>query len=233
MGAIYLSMGLAKSSICTAYEPMTAIGTDMAEFFDDLETREPAAREAALFAALPAAVAGALRAPGWREHLGAIDPTTIINPEALARLPVLRKADLPEPQRRGPSRSSAQVEVVGVGALLNDGKVIADERPSTDECAMSQTSRLPRDRLVGNEALVNQPRLRLLVADNVGAPSVWTCSGFRHSLPSRRREAQLRKRCASLPLVPTADGLRGHPVSRLSHQSRVRGNCTTPVLGAV
>jgi phenylacetate-CoA ligase len=74
----------------------------MAEFFDDLETRDPAAREAALFAALPAALAGALRAPGWRQHLGAINPTTIINPEALARLPVLRKADLPELQRRSP-----------------------------------------------------------------------------------------------------------------------------------
>jgi hypothetical protein len=171
----------------------------MAEFFDDLETREPAAREAALFAALPAAVAGALRAPGWREHLGAIDPTTIINPEALARLPVLRKADLPEPQRRGPSRSSAQVEVVGVGALLNDGKVIADERPSTDECAMSQTSRLPRDRLVGNEALVNQPRLRLLVADNVGAPSVWTCSGFRKGIPSRPGVEKRSSASAALP----------------------------------
>ncbi len=74
----------------------------MAEYFDDLETRDPAAREAAWFAALPAAVAGALRAPGWRAHLGAIDPATITTPEALARLPVLRKADLPELQRQTP-----------------------------------------------------------------------------------------------------------------------------------
>jgi phenylacetate-CoA ligase len=74
----------------------------MPEYFDDLETRDPAAREAALFAALPAAVAGALRAPGWRAHLGAIDPATITCPEALARLPVLRKADLPELQRETP-----------------------------------------------------------------------------------------------------------------------------------
>jgi phenylacetate-coenzyme A ligase PaaK-like adenylate-forming protein len=74
----------------------------MAEYFDDLETRDPAVREAALFAALPAAITGALRAPGWRAHLGAIDPSTITNPEALARLPVLRKADLPELQRQAP-----------------------------------------------------------------------------------------------------------------------------------
>src|SRR6476646_4883601 len=74
----------------------------MAEYFDDLETRDPAAREAALFAALPAAVTAALRAPGWRAHLGAIDPATITSPEALARLPVLLKAVLPELQRHTP-----------------------------------------------------------------------------------------------------------------------------------
>ena len=74
----------------------------MAEYFDELETRDPAVRQAALFAALPAAIAGALRAPGWRAHLGAIDPETMTSPEALARLPVLRKADLPELQRRAP-----------------------------------------------------------------------------------------------------------------------------------
>src|SRR5690349_18591738 len=74
----------------------------MAEYFDDLETRDPDGRQAALFAALPAAVAGALRAPGWRNHLGAIDPATITNPDALARLPVLRKSALPEMQRQSP-----------------------------------------------------------------------------------------------------------------------------------
>jgi phenylacetate-CoA ligase len=67
----------------------------MAEFFDSLETRDPAERELDLMARLPALVAAALKAPGWKKHLGAIDPRSIASREALAKLPVLRKSDLP------------------------------------------------------------------------------------------------------------------------------------------
>ena len=70
--------------------------------FDALETREPAAREADLFARLPAAVAAALKAPAYRERLGGIDPEQITGRGALAALPVLRKADLPSLQEAAP-----------------------------------------------------------------------------------------------------------------------------------
>jgi hypothetical protein len=46
----------------------------MPEFYDARDTQDPAAREAALLARLPALVANAVAAPGWARHLGAMDP---------------------------------------------------------------------------------------------------------------------------------------------------------------
>ena len=66
----------------------------MAEHFDARETRDPAAREADLLQRLPDLIAAALTAPGWRQHLGAVDAASITSRAALARLPVLRKGDL-------------------------------------------------------------------------------------------------------------------------------------------
>ncbi|HVG50165.1 MAG TPA: AMP-binding protein [Xanthobacteraceae bacterium] len=63
------------------------------QYYDSLETRDPAAREADLFARLPAQVAHALKAPGWNEHFGAIDFAALTSRAALAKLPVLRKSD--------------------------------------------------------------------------------------------------------------------------------------------
>jgi len=70
------------------------------EFFDALECRDPAAREAALLAALPAQVARAQQgAPAMAELLSGVDAGTIASRAALARLPVLRKHALLERQR--------------------------------------------------------------------------------------------------------------------------------------
>jgi phenylacetate-CoA ligase len=74
----------------------------MSEHFDARETRVPAEREAELLRRLPALVAAALRAPGWRRHLGEIDPARIDSRERLAGLPVLSKAALPGLQRADP-----------------------------------------------------------------------------------------------------------------------------------
>jgi phenylacetate-CoA ligase len=51
---------------------------------------------------LPGLVANALKAPGWRQHLGTIDPAEIATRAALACLPVLRKAELPARQKAAP-----------------------------------------------------------------------------------------------------------------------------------
>ena len=72
------------------------------EHFDARETQDPAARERDLAARLPALVQAALTAPGWRAHLGDVDPRAIDSRAALAELPVLRKADLIALQRGDP-----------------------------------------------------------------------------------------------------------------------------------
>jgi len=73
----------------------------MSEHYDSLETRDPAAREQALLAALPAQIAHAKQnAPGFSRILADIDPETVTTRAALARLPVTRKSDLGELQKR-------------------------------------------------------------------------------------------------------------------------------------
>ncbi len=72
-----------------------------APHFDALEVREPAAREAALMAALPALVAQAQRhAPAFAASLAGIDAASVCSRAALAALPVVRKSELHELQRQ-------------------------------------------------------------------------------------------------------------------------------------
>jgi len=72
-------------------------------YYDTRETQDPATREAALFARLPDAVARAkAQAPLFADTLAAIEPRAVTDRAALARLPVLRKADLVERQRAAP-----------------------------------------------------------------------------------------------------------------------------------
>ncbi len=74
----------------------------MTQHFDSRETRDPRQRELDLMGHLPGLVANALKAPGWRQHLGNIDPATIVTRADLARLPVLRKSELPALQKAAP-----------------------------------------------------------------------------------------------------------------------------------
>jgi phenylacetate-CoA ligase len=72
-------------------------------FYDALETRDPAEREAALMAALPQAIAAAKEnAPAYRERLAKVSPEDITDRRALVDLPLTRKSDLIELQRREP-----------------------------------------------------------------------------------------------------------------------------------
>jgi phenylacetate-CoA ligase len=72
-------------------------------FYDALETRDPAERETSLMAALPRIIAAAKeKAPAYRRLLAAIDPEAVANRRALAQLPVTRKSELIELQRREP-----------------------------------------------------------------------------------------------------------------------------------
>jgi phenylacetate-CoA ligase len=72
-------------------------------FYDALETRNPAEREAALMAALPQAIAAAKRhAPAYRDRLAKVRPEDIADRRALAGLPLTRKSELIELQRQTP-----------------------------------------------------------------------------------------------------------------------------------
>ena len=72
----------------------------MSDFFDALEVRSAAEREAQLMAALPLQVAHAqARAPALREVLAGVDAGSVTSREALAKLPVTRKHALFERQR--------------------------------------------------------------------------------------------------------------------------------------
>src|SRR5437588_3019458 len=74
----------------------------MTNHYDALETREPAKREAELFASLPDVLRKAMEAPAYAERLKGIDPASVTNPAALARLPVLRKSELPALHKAAP-----------------------------------------------------------------------------------------------------------------------------------
>jgi phenylacetate-CoA ligase len=67
--------------------------------FDALEARAPDVRECALLARLPQLVAQAQTAPGWAAILQGVDASGVNTREALAQLPITRKADLKAMQK--------------------------------------------------------------------------------------------------------------------------------------
>ena len=92
----------------------------MTTFFDLLETREPAQREAALMAALPVQVAHAKQASAaLAQILASVDPAAVTSRQALAQLPVTRKHELLERQQA--SRAMAGGDVFGGFSTLGYG----------------------------------------------------------------------------------------------------------------
>ncbi|MGH6625503.1 MAG: phenylacetate--CoA ligase family protein [Burkholderiaceae bacterium] len=77
----------------------------MTDHYDALETRDPAAREAALLAALPGQIARAQQqAPAFAQILQGVDAGQVHSRAALARLPVTRKSELLELQKQHRAR---------------------------------------------------------------------------------------------------------------------------------
>ena len=74
----------------------------MSDHFDALETRDAASREADLFARLPGVLRKAMEAPAYAERLKGVDPASVTSRAALARLPVLRKSELPALHKAAP-----------------------------------------------------------------------------------------------------------------------------------
>jgi len=87
------------------------------EFFDNLETRSPAEREAAQMAALPLQIAHAQRnSAAFAGILAGVDAASISSRAALARLPVTRKGELLERQKA--SRAQGGDAFGGFAALV-------------------------------------------------------------------------------------------------------------------
>jgi phenylacetate-CoA ligase len=74
----------------------------MTDHYDALETRAPAEREASLFGRLPEVLRKAMAAPAYAERLKGTDPAAITDRAALARLPLLRKSELPALHKAAP-----------------------------------------------------------------------------------------------------------------------------------
>src|SRR3546814_13765668 len=85
-------------------------GSGMTDYYDELETRDPEAREAAQMAALAQQVAHAkAKAQGFARILDGIDPAAVTSRAALATLPVTRKSDLATLQAEDPDRKSTRL----------------------------------------------------------------------------------------------------------------------------
>ncbi len=107
----------------------------MSDHYDRRETQDPEEREQALFGQLPETIRAALASPGWRRHLGAIDPEAITSRAALAALPVLRKSALPALQKATPPFGGfSAVPVPQLGRLFTSpGPIYEAETASGDE----------------------------------------------------------------------------------------------------
>ena len=81
--------------------------------YDALETRSTTERNADLFARLPDVLRKAMAAPAYAERLQGVDPTAVTSRAALARLPVLRKSDLPTLHRANPPFGGFVAETAG------------------------------------------------------------------------------------------------------------------------
>jgi phenylacetate-CoA ligase len=72
-------------------------------YFDRQEVRDPNERERSIFHALPGLIRHAIdNAPYFREHLAGVEPDTVTSRAALARIPLVRKAELEARQRAQP-----------------------------------------------------------------------------------------------------------------------------------
>jgi len=102
-------------------------------FYDERETQSPEARERALMAALPRALAHArTRAPALGQQLQAHDPASIDSRAALATLPVVRKHELLAQQqaaRAGRSVASVQTEGLVRSNTQNRRDAVSPEAP--------------------------------------------------------------------------------------------------------
>jgi phenylacetate-CoA ligase len=106
----------------------------MNDHYDARETRDPAARDADLFARLPDVLRKALAAPAYAERLKGVDPASVNGRARLARLPVLRKSELPALHKAAPPFGGFVAEHPGHFARLftSPGPIFEPEGAQAD-----------------------------------------------------------------------------------------------------
>jgi phenylacetate-CoA ligase len=104
------------------------------DHYDELETRDPEARERELLGRLPDLIALALSAPGWGEQLAGVQPNAVTSRAALAALPVLRKSDLLARQKTHPPFGGFNVTAPGKvrRLLMSPGPIFEPEGEGRD-----------------------------------------------------------------------------------------------------
>jgi phenylacetate-CoA ligase len=104
------------------------------DYYDTLETRNPAAREREQAERLPEIVARAMSAPGWAKHLKGVDAKSVASRVALAKLPVLRKSDISALQKEHPPFGGLNVTAPGKSRrlLMSPGPIFEPEGEGAD-----------------------------------------------------------------------------------------------------
>jgi phenylacetate-CoA ligase len=104
------------------------------EHYDSLEIRDPDARERDFFTRLPDLLALAMRAPGWASQLAGIDPDAVTSRVALAKLPLLRKAELVTRQKEAPPFGDLNITAPGRlrRLLMSPGPIFEPEGKGKD-----------------------------------------------------------------------------------------------------
>jgi phenylacetate-CoA ligase len=104
------------------------------QYFDDLEIRDPDLRERMLGVHLIETVKRAKTAPGWARRLDGFEPDGIAGRAGLARLPLLRKSDLPALQQADPPFGGFNVTPPGRARrlMMSPGPVFEPECSASD-----------------------------------------------------------------------------------------------------
>jgi phenylacetate-CoA ligase len=103
-------------------------------YFDELETRDPDLREHTHFTYLVETVRRAMTVSGWARQLAGFEPGIAASRAGLARLPLLRKSDLPALQRADPPFGGFNVTPPGRARrmMMSPGPVFEPECAATD-----------------------------------------------------------------------------------------------------
>src|SRR6516164_467719 len=102
--------------------------------YDELETRSPDVRERAQFTRLVEILARAKTAPGWARRLDGFDPNSVTSRAGLAKLPLLRKSELPALQQADPPFGGFNVMPPGKARrlMMSPGPIFEPECESLD-----------------------------------------------------------------------------------------------------